>query len=46
LLAQGADVNVRDLLSRTPLYWASVRFSKERVCKDVIELLRGHGGKD
>jgi len=45
LLAQGADVNARDLLSRTPLYWASVRFNKEGVCKDVVELLRRHGGQ-
>jgi len=44
LLAQGADVNARDLLSRTPLYWASVRYCKEGVCKEVVELLRSHGG--
>ncbi len=45
LLVQGADVNARDLLSRTPLYWASTRVSKEGVCKDVVELLREHGGQ-
>jgi len=45
LLVQGADVNARDLLSRTPLYWASIRASKEGVCKDVVELLREHGGQ-
>ena len=45
LLVQGADVNARDLLSRTPLYWASVRFNKEGVCRDVVELLREHGGQ-
>lgn len=45
LLAQGADVNARDLLSRTPLYWASIRANKERVCRDVVELLRKHGGQ-
>ena len=45
LLAQGADVNARDLLSRTPLYWASIRLNRDRVCKDVVELLRKHGGQ-
>ena len=45
LLAQGADVNARDLLSRTPLYWASIRLNRDRVCKDVVELLRRHGGQ-
>jgi len=45
LLAQGADVNARDLLSRTPLYWASTRANKEGICKDVVELLRKHGGQ-
>jgi ankyrin repeat protein len=44
LLAQGADLNARDLLSRTPLYWASIRVYKDGVCKDVVELLRRHGG--
>jgi ankyrin repeat protein len=45
LLAYGADVNARDLLSRTPLYWASIRVCKDGVCKDVVELLRRYGGR-
>ena len=45
LLDFGADVNATDLLSRTPLYWASVRAYKDGVCEDVVELLRTHSGR-
>jgi len=38
-------VNARDLLSRTPLYWASTRANKEGIYMDVVELLRKHGGQ-
>ena len=36
LLSFGADVNATDLLSRTPLYWASIRVKKDGVCQELF----------
>ena len=45
LLSFGADVNATDLLSRTPLYWSSIRVKKDGVCQEVVELLRSHNAR-
>ena len=45
LLSFGADVNATDLLSRTPMYWASIRVKRDGVCQEVVELLRSHNGR-
>jgi len=45
LLAHGADVNASDVLSRTPLYWATIRATKENIRMDVIDVLRQQGGR-
>ena len=45
LLNFGADVNATDLLSRTPLYWASIRVKRDGVCHEVVELLRSHNAR-
>ncbi|MHC4228208.1 MAG: ankyrin repeat domain-containing protein, partial [Planctomycetota bacterium] len=46
LLTKGADVNARDILSHTPLYWASIaRLDEGESNEDIIELLREHGGQ-
>lgn len=45
LLAKGADVNALDkVMSRTPLYWANIGAYRDGARKDVVELLREHGG--
>jgi ankyrin repeat protein len=41
LLANKAEVNAKDLGGMTPLSWA-----KRRVDKDMVDLLRQHGGHE
>ena len=45
LLSFGANVNATDLLSRTPMYWASIRVKRDGACQEVVELLRSHNGR-
>jgi ankyrin repeat protein len=42
LLAKGAEVNAKDKYGETPLHLAALR----KDCKDVVELLRQHGGHE
>jgi len=42
LLAHGADVNAKDDKGKTPL---DVAIKSEQSNKEIIELLRKHGGK-